>query len=312
MKNITASVQEKLKNIAKKENKNFDLILLLYLQERILFRLSKSKYKDHFVLKGGLFLYTISQSYSRPTKDIDLLGKQIKNDINNVSDAFKDICNLSIDEEDGVVFDENTIKAIKIKEDADYEGVRITLIGFLGKMKKTLQMDIGFGDVVVPKVNEILYPTLLKSESPVISVYSLESVIAEKFEAMISLSVMNSRLKDFYDIHMLMETNEFDGRKLLEAINETFNRRKTNIKKDHEIFLDEFLNEEKRHQQWNAFLKRTDLEAESFPKIMGDITIFLKPIYDKMLKEEEFFGYWDNENLQWKKSSNSAIANSDL
>ncbi|ANB56274.1 hypothetical protein GFC29_2504 [Anoxybacillus sp. B7M1] len=159
VKNIPSSVSERLKNIAKQNGKNFDLILLLYFQERLLYRLSISNYRDKFVLKGGLFLFSLTQFKSRPTKDIDFLAKQISNDIQYIKAAFESICALTV-EEDGVEFDVNGITAERIKEDADYEGVRIKIPASLGRMKKQLQLDIGFGDVIIPKPRDIQYPSL--------------------------------------------------------------------------------------------------------------------------------------------------------
>ncbi|WP_281352004.1 nucleotidyl transferase AbiEii/AbiGii toxin family protein [Pallidibacillus pasinlerensis] len=144
VKNISASVRERLKNIAKQSGKTFDLILLLYFQERLLYRLSISNYRDKFVLKVGLFLFSLTQFKSRPTKDIDFLAKQISNDIQYIKAAFESICALPV-EEDGVEFDVNGITAERIKEDADYEGIRIKIPAALGKIKKQLQLDIGFG-----------------------------------------------------------------------------------------------------------------------------------------------------------------------
>ncbi|MGG1558948.1 nucleotidyl transferase AbiEii/AbiGii toxin family protein [Geobacillus thermoleovorans] len=300
VKNIPASVSERLKNIAKQNGKNFDLILLLYFQERLLYRLSISNYRDKFVLKGGLFLFSLTQFKSRPTKDIDFLAKQISNDIQYIKAAFESICALTV-EEDGVEFDVNGITAERIKEDADYEGVRIKIPASLGKIKKQLQLDIGFGDVVIPKPQEMQYPTLLNMKPPEIRVYSTYSVIAEKFEAMISLSVVNSRMKDFYDIFTLLSTENFDGRVLWEAIFETFQRRGTNLEKEHPVFSPSFAEDESRSKQWKAFLQRTGIKEDlQFPFVMEKIRDFLFPVYDSILNEDEFFKMWNCQTLKWE------------
>lgn len=300
VKNISASVRERLKNIAKQSGKTFDLILLLYFQERLLYRLSISNYRDKFVLKGGLFLFSLTQFKSRPTKDIDFLAKQISNDIQYIKAAFESICALTV-EEDGVEFDVNGITAERIKEDADYEGVRIKIPASLGRMKKQLQLDIGFGDVIIPKPRDIQYPTLLNMKPPEIRVYSTDSVIAEKFEAMISLSVANSRMKDFYDIFTLLSTENFDGRVLWEAIFETFQRRRTNLEKEHPVFSPSFAEDEIRIKQWKAFLRRIGLKENlEFPFVMERIRDFLFPIYDSILNEDEFLKMWNCQTLKWE------------
>ena len=300
VKNIPASVRERLKNIAKQSGKTFDLILLLYFQERLLYRLSISDYRDKFVLKGGLFLFSLTQFKSRPTKDIDFLAKQISNDIQYIKAAFESICALTV-EEDGVEFDVNGITAERIKEDADYEGVRIKIPASLGRMKKQLQLDIGFGDVIIPKPQDIQYPTLLNMKPPEIRVYSTYSVIAEKFEAMISLSVVNSRMKDFYDIFTLLSTKNFDGRVLWEAIFETFQRRGTHLEKGHPVFSPSFAEDESRNKQWKAFLQRTGIKEDlQFPFVMEKIRDFLFPIYDSILKEDEYWKMWNSRTLKWE------------
>lgn len=300
IKNIPASVGERLKNIAKQSGKTFDFILLLYFQERLLYRLSISHYRDQFVLKGGLFLFSLTQFKSRPTKDIDFLARQISNDIQYIKTAFESICALAT-EEDGVEFDVKGITAERIKEGADYEGIRIKIPAALGKIKKQLQLDIGFGDVVIPKPQEMQYPTLLNMKPPEIRVYSTYSVIAEKFEAMISLSVVNSRMKDFYDVFTLLSTENFDGRVLWEAIFETFQRRRTNLEKEHPVFSPSFAEDESRNKQWKAFLQRTGIKEDlQFPFVMEKIRDFLFPVYESILKENEYWKMWNSRALKWE------------
>ncbi|AKU26418.1 nucleotidyl transferase AbiEii/AbiGii toxin family protein [Geobacillus sp. DSP4a] len=300
VKNIPASVGERLKNIAKQSGKTFDFILLLYFQERLLYRLSISHYRDQFVLKGGLFLFSLTQFQSRPTKDIDFLARQISNDIQYIKAAFESICTLTA-EEDGVEFDVKGITAERIKEGADYEGIRMKIPAALGKIKKQLQLDIGFGDVVIPKPQEMQYPTLLNMKPPEIRVYSTYSVIAEKFEAMISLSVVNSRMKDFYDVFTLLSTENFDGRVLWEAIFETFQRRRTNLEKEHPVFSPSFAEDGSRNKQWKAFLQRTGIKEDlQFPFVMEKIRDFLFPVYDSILKENEYWKMWNSRTLKWE------------
>jgi predicted nucleotidyltransferase component of viral defense system len=298
-KNIPASVQGRLKNIAIQEKKSFDLILLLYLQERFLYRLSISTFADKFILKGGLLLFSMTNFQTRPTKDIDFLARQISNNMEQLKDAFQQVSQISIPE-DGVIFDEQSVTAERITEYADYEGVRIKLRASLGTMKKQLQFDIGFGDVIVPKPRIIDYPVLLDMAVPSLQAYSVESVIAEKFEAMITLSVANSRMKDFYDIYILLNRHNFDGRVLQESVYETFSRRGTIIERNHSLFTNAFAQDQSRASQWQAFLSRTGLESIPFETVMDQIRTFLRPIYETILKEDEFFKEWICSDKEWQ------------
>jgi len=230
LKNKPASIRAKLHNIARKENIDLNVLMVLYMQERILYRLSQSEYQDNFVLKGGLLLFAHNGFKGRPTQDMDLLGKQISNDINNIQKIFREI--FSLDSKDGLTFSVDTMTIENITEDAKYSGVRIKIRCLLGNAANVLSIDIGFGDVIIPKPIEMQFPCILDSEpAPDINAYTLESVIAEKFHAMIKLGIMNSRMKDFFDIYMLSKSNNFEGAVLAEALRETFERRNTGYEK---------------------------------------------------------------------------------
>ena len=299
-RNMASSVFERLKNVSIKNGKTLDSILLLYFQERLLYRLSKSSYKDNFLLKGGLFLFSLTQFSSRPTRDIDFLATYISNEIESIERAFKEIFIMNIESDDGVIFLVEQMKTERITEEADYQGLRIKIPAMLGRARHTLQLDIGFGDIVVPKPRTMTFPVLLDMEPPILSTYSIESVIAEKFEAMISLSTLNSRMKDFYDIYILSESNNLEGRVFQEAIAETFDRRKTLIEKDHPIFTVDFYIDVARLNQWSAFLKRTNITDDlSFEAVMRRIHEFIKPVYEEILHEDEFFAYWNSEEVKW-------------
>lgn len=298
-KNIPASIQGRLKNIARKEKKSFDLIFLLYLQERFLYRLSVSSLADKFVLKGGLLLFSMTNFQTRPTKDIDFLARHISNNMEQLIESFQIVSEIS-SPEDGVIFDINSVTAERITEDADYEGVRIKVGASLGKMRKKLQFDIGFSDVIVPKPRSIEYPVLLDMSAPKLQAYSLESVIAEKFEAMITLSVANSRMKDFYDIFILSNRHNFDGRVLQESVYETFSRRGTIIERNHSLFTNAFAQDHSRIAQWDAFINRTRLENIPFETVMEQIRTFLLPVYETVLNEDEFFKNWICLEKLWK------------
>ena len=297
-KNLTASIQSRLKNISRQEKKSFDLILLLYFQERFLYRLSISPFSEKFIIKGGLLLFSMTDFQTRPTKDIDFLAHHISNDTEQLKAAVQQMCRIPCPD-DSVLFDEDSVDSEPITETAEYGGVRIRVTAFLGNIRKQLQLDIGFGDVVIPKPQVIQYPVLLDMGIPTIQAYSLESVIAEKFEAMVTLSVVNSRMKDFYDIYTLLNSYDFDGRILQESVYETFSKRGTIVERHHVIFTDLFVKDHARIAQWNAFLNRTGLESVSFETVICEIIKFLKPIYDTLLDEAEFFQTWNSSTKEW-------------
>lgn len=301
LKNIPASVSERLKNMAKKSGRSFDTLLLLYFQERFLYRLSISDYRDKFILKGGLFLFSQTQFKARPTKDVDFLARQIANELEILRESFITICSIDVPT-DGIVFQLDEMTTERIKEDADYEGVRVKVTALLGRMRKSLQFDIGFGDVVIPKPQLIDYPVLLDMAIPQVQAYSKESVISEKFEAMITLSVMNSRMKDFYDIYTLLTTNDFEGRILYEAVFETFQRRGTALEKEHPLFTESFAEDEDRTKQWLAFVRRLGIEQPPvFKNVMACVVDFLEPVYQSILNEKEFLLHWSYSNAAWMK-----------
>ena len=293
------SIKAKLKNIAVKEGKQFDYLLTLYLIERLLYRISISEYADKFVLKGGVLLYIVLEEKARATKDIDMLARQLNNSLENVEAIFKSVCEIK--EDDAIEFDLNTLTVEKIKEDADYEGVRVKVTAFLDRTKKVLQMDIGFGDVIVPCATEIEYPSLLEMKKPLLKAYSMESVIAEKFEAMIYLAEANSRMKDFYDICILSQKYNFQGKVLKEAIQTTFKHRKTPLQSIPTLFTSEFRESKEKKQQWNAFKKRISSKEElEFFEVIDKLVKFLKPIYDSIIENKEFSLTWNLVEGRWK------------
>lgn len=301
MKNAD-SIKARLRNLAEKENRPFDYLLTHYFIERLLYRLSISNYADNFILKGGLLLYTMLDEDARATRDIDFLARRIENSPEDLTRIFTDIC--TIESDDAVQFDPSTITGQRIKEDAEYEGVRIKLTGYLDKSRQVLQFDIGYGDVVVPKPMEVDYPSLLDMERPRLMAYSKESVIAEKFEAMIALAEANSRMKDFYDIFTLSHSYDFEGYTLFEAIRQTLERRSTPLTRTPTIFSDGFSQNKDKQTQWRAFRRRIQVGQDlSFEDALVGIKTFLSPIYDCILNEDEFFGSWSAQTESWQKAS---------
>ncbi len=282
---MDASIKARLKNIAKEYKKTFNLILQLYTQERLLYRLSVSEYKDNFILKGGLFLFSMTGFTGRPTRDIDFLAYQILNDMKSIKEIFKNICKIKYN--DGVVFDSDSVLVEEIRKEAEYKGVRVKLTGYLGKAKEMLWVDIGFNDIVVPEVITADYPVLLDMDYPKIKMYSFESVVAEKFEAIVSLGELNSRMKDFYDIFILLSEKKFNRDILQNAIVETFKRRGTDILKFDQVFKKEFIEDDNRINQWKLFLKKIVHQNIEFEYVMDDIKKSLLPIFNNIKKEKE-------------------------
>jgi len=244
--------------------------------ERFLYRLSQSAHADRFILKGALMLRVWRSPELRPTMDIDMLGKT-SNEKADIVAQIRDILTVDV-EMDGLAFDPDSIQAERITEDADYEGIRIRFLGALGSARINMQIDIGFGDVVYPKPEESDLPTMLNSPAPRLLCYSRESSIAEKLEAMVKLGMLNSRMKDFYDIWLLSRQFDFDGTKLSEAIRLTFERRGTTLPAKIEAFTQPFI--EAKQTQWATFWKRLqqDHVPTSFREIMASVDRFLSPI----------------------------------
>jgi len=259
IKNIKASIKARLKNKAQETSRPFAEVMQYYGMERFLYRFSKSKYADKFILKGALLFAVWQISDRRTTLDIDFLAR-FGNEVATIEKVLRDVCNTSV-VPDGLEFDSRTVKGMKIKEDADYEGVRIKFTGFLDRSEIPMQIDVGFGDIVYPKTKVIDYPVILDFPKPHLNGYPQESVISEKLEAMIKLGLFNSRMKDFYDIWLMTRQFEFKGMNIASAIKKTFNNRKTVIPHEKPLFADEIYDEKSDRQTlWSAFLKRGDIQ----------------------------------------------------
>lgn len=299
VKNLTASVKARLLNIAKQTNRDFNAVLLQYFQERFLYRLSISKYVTGFILKGALLLLTHRMSRLRPTRDIDFLGEGISNDPDNIKNIIQEI--VAIDCEDGVHFNHRDITTDEIAEIADYKGIRVRVEASLGGMKEVLWMDVAFGDKIVDGPYQTDFPVLLE-EMPVpkISVYSIESSIAEKFEALVKLSFVSSRMKDIYDILFQAENGNFLFESLREAITVTFQHRGTPLEERKIIFGSDFKLDSEKQKQWKAFLNRNRLTFnENFSDAMNKVKLFLEPVCSD---DPDMKGCnWDNKGWRWKQ-----------
>jgi predicted nucleotidyltransferase component of viral defense system len=288
MKNPAASIRARLFAIAKKQNISFQLLVIRYFQERFLFRLSSTRFFNHFFLKGGVLLYAIEGQYGRPTLDIDFLISQLPSDQDAIKKIFQEICSVRC-VEDGVEFDSTTIHTETIRENARYEGIRIKLTCILDSMRQPLQIDIGFGDRLVPDAVIIDYPAIFTYiAGPKILAYSIETVIAEKFQAMIELSTINSRMKDFFDVYRLLKKGAFRHEELKHAITATFVNRKTGYLQGHSLFTEEFRNDKGRLRLWLEFVKRTGIsDPLDFAEVMRLISKILKPVWESMNPENQ-------------------------
>jgi predicted nucleotidyltransferase component of viral defense system len=274
--NIPASIRQRLLNRAKSDRRPFNELLQYYAMERFLYRLSQSTHADRFILKGALMLRVWCSPEFRPTMDIDMLGR-MSNEEADIVAQIRDILAVDV-EADGLAFDSDSIQAELITENTDYEGIRIRFLGALDSARINMQIDIGFGDIVYPEPEESDLPTMLNSPVPRLLCYSRESSIAEKLEAMVKLGVLNSRMKDFYDIWLLSRLFDFDGAKLAEAIRLTFKQRGTALPAAIQAFTEPFI--EAKQTQWAAFCKRLqqDHVPTSFREVTASVDRFLSPI----------------------------------
>ncbi len=304
-KHVDISVRDRLLILAKREDQDYNVVLNLYYRERLLARLADSRYREQFVLKGGALLFAFAtqetQELARPTKDLDFRAGGIPNDVAEIASAFAEICTLS-SFEDGLVFEVGAIKADRIAEDALYHGVRLSIPVKLASAAGRVQVDIGFGDVITPGPLEMVYPVLLdEMPAPHVLTYSRETVIAEKYEAMLRLSLVNTRMKDFFDVYQLARAHAFEGQGLSEAIRRTCERRGTSFLPDPAVLQPDFGTDAVRQQQWATFLKRGRLTTapERFADVMDELHAFLEPIHEACRQQRPLAALWSPATSHW-------------
>lgn len=275
---LSQSVHQRLLNHSRKTGDNFNLLLVRYAIERLLYRISQSQFVAQFVLKGALLFVVWDVPVHRPTRDLDLLGFG-ENSREALSSVFREICELKT-EPDGLFFDPATFRMQQIRDAQKYGGLRLDLIAFLGQAQIPVRVDIGFGDIVVPQPVRANYPVILDFPVPQLRVYSRETVIAEKLHAMTELDLTNSRIKDFYDLWILSRYFSFDGATLAAAIGATFERRRTAISVDPPIGLTPAFSENMdKVTQWRAFVgrNRLDVEGLELAAIVAEVAAFVDP-----------------------------------
>jgi predicted nucleotidyltransferase component of viral defense system len=289
LKNIPASIRQRLLDRSRRDTRPFNELLQYYTMERFLFRLSKSRFTESFILKGALLLNVWRGPGSRSTMDIDLLGR-----IDNSEGAISETVRQILDEpvaDDGIRFDPESIQTGLITEDAEYHGIRVSFLATLDSARIKMKIDIGFGDPIFPEPVRLEFPTILGDEAPYLLCYSRESAIAEKFHAMVKLGALNSRMKDFFDIWLLSRQFRFDLSNLRKAMDLTFSNRQTPLEKP-EVFINEIALT--KQLQWNAFRSRLKLDyaPESFATLMDLLAQFLTPCISEATDKQ-------SSGLQW-------------
>lgn len=298
MRNAT-SVKERLKNYAKKNDRIVQDIFTVYVLERTLYRLSISNYKDKFTLKGGILLYGLyTEEFTRATTDIDLLGAKISNEADNMKAVFAEVFKINCD--DPIDFKQDSLEVSYITEFKEYHGLNVSILAFLDRTRIPVSIDIGFGDIIYPEKVEMDYPSLLGDVPAKIYAYSLDSLIAEKFEAIVSLGEANGRLKDFYDICAISNRQDFDGGTIQVALLETFRHRRTGFD-EIAAFAAGFCEDPVRVSRWKGFLKQKNvLTPMNFEDVIRSIQTFLNPVIGEIRKGNSFDKKWDHVKKVWK------------
>jgi len=278
--NLAASVRARLLNVAKAQESDFNQVLVRFALERILYRLTQSKYADRFLLKGALLFTLWYDMPHRATRDADLLGFGAS-DPESVAQVFREIASVAVD--DGIVFDPASVTVEEIRKEAGYGGVRVVISGELAKARCKTQIDVGFGDAVTPGPVDSVYPVLLDDlPAPRLRAYPTYTVVAEKVHAIALLGMTNSRVKDYFDLSVLLERETFDVDLLALAIKATFERRGMAVPAELPVGLtDEFAHDVSRQALWQSFVRKNELDPESLPAIVGRLRLALEPALNR-------------------------------
>ena len=290
---LAASVRERLRQLAGGRGQELQLVLTRYGVERLLYRLSRTPAGERFILKGAVLFYIWEGEIPRPTRDVDFLGYGDASPT-AVAAVFREVCRATV-EPDGLSFMSSSVRAAQIRDRQEYGGVRVKVTAMLARARIPLQVDVGFGDAVSPRAELVTFPALLDFPAPRVRAYPPASVVAEKFQAMVALGIANTRMKDFYDLYRLSETQDFDGETLAAAIRATFDRRGTAIPTQLPLALgDAFASDAEKQAQWNAFLKRGHLDnaPASLAAVAERLAAFLLPPASAAARAEAFRRRW--------------------
>lgn len=297
MADIASSVLARLKNKAKESGRSYQLCLQLFCQEEFLRRVEKSKYSENLVLKGGLFLYSITNFDSRVTVDVDFLLRSMP----NTPEKLTEILNEIIAEDTGndfITFEIKSVEPIAVAK--KYAGIGASMTAKIKNTKTLFGIDFGIGDVIVPNQEKRKIPTQLSDfESPIINTYSVETTIAEKLDAILSLMEFSSRMKDYYDIYYLANKFDFDGKVLTEALKKTFDNRNHIFTKEQFEHMLEFSEDEAMQKKWKAFIKKINTKTDDFETVLKMINAFLSKPIIATIDGKDFIGQWLADNGRW-------------
>jgi len=300
MPDIAASVLTKLKNKAEKSGKSYNLCMQLFCQEEFLRRVEKSKYAENLVLKGGLFLYTLTHFDSRVTVDIDFLLKRIANTPERLRSMLEEIISIST----GNDFIEYEIKRVSpIAQTKKYSGISASLIAKIKNTQTPFNIDFGVGDVIVPHQEKRAIPTQLPDfQEPSINTYSIETTIAEKLDAILWLMEFSSRMKDYYDLYYLANKFDFDGTILAEALSKTFSNRNRSFAMEGFNQIMTFNPKGEMQKKWLSFSKKINAEPIEFKTILKTINVFLKEPLEAVFRKKSFHAHWSAHLGKWDSS----------
>lgn len=289
--NLAASVRTRLLNYSRETRQEFNQVLTRYAIERFLYRIGVSPYAEQFILKGALLFDLWFNIPHRATRDVDLLGFGSA-ELTKIETIFQELCRIEYP--DGMLFRPESVKVHEIRKEARYDGVRAVLLGFLDGARCLVQVDIGFGDAVTPEADNAQYPVILKDfAQPTMRAYPRYTVVAEKFEAVYSLGMVNCRMKDYFDLYTLARYLDFDGTTLGRAIKATFERRRTVFVDTAPIGLTEsFANDGQKRTQWKAFLRKNGIESALLDEAVAVLAGFLLPVVTAILQGDDFSYQW--------------------
>lgn len=299
MADIAASVLARLKNKANESGRSYQLCLQLFCQEEFLRRLEKSKYAENLVLKGGLFIYSITDFDSRVTVDVDFLLRQIPNTPEQLKNMLEEII-ATPTENDYITFEIRAIAPIAVAK--KYAGIGASIVARIKNTKTPFSIDFGVGDVIVPKQEKRRIPTQLSDfDAPTVNTYSLETTIAEKIDAILSLMEFSSRMKDYYDIYYLANKFDFDGKILTEALKKTFTNRGHSFTVEQFEQILTFSNDDAMLKKWKAFCKKIDTKTDDYNTVLKTINEFLTEPFTAAVYGNEYVKQWFAANSKWTK-----------
>ena len=297
MADIAASVLARLKNKAAESGRSYQLCLQLFCQEEFLRRLEKSKYAENLVLKGGLFLYSLTDFDSRVTVDVDFLIRKISNTPEQLRGILEEIIAVHTGN-DFVVFEIKDVAPIAVAK--KYAGIGVSIVARIKNTRTPFGIDFGVGDVIVPKQEKRKIPTQLDDfVAPTVNTYSIETTVAEKIDAILSLMEFSSRMKDYYDIYYLANKFDFDGATLTEALKKTFENRGHSFTIEQFEQVMSFDNDEAMQKKWKAFVRKIDIKTDDYSTVLKTIKVFLTKPFTAAVGGKEFTPKWSANNGEW-------------